>query len=139
MSEHADALGRFVLRFSGAAALWTFHVQHKLADFAQEWQTFPDPIGIGHAPSLLLALGAEAGCSLLVALGLATRLACLPIVATMLMVLFMRARGFAEADAEAALLYATWYGAIALLGPGPWTLARWLRFAPLPVVAARDL
>ncbi|HEX6239629.1 MAG TPA: DoxX family protein [Polyangiales bacterium] len=130
--------GLLYLRLSGAVALWTFHVQHKLASLAVEVQTFPDPVGIGHAASFVLAFGAEAGCSLLVALGVLTRLACVPIVATMLMVLLLRARGFQEADAEAALLYGSLYGALALLGPGGFVVSRLGNATSAPVLPARD-
>jgi putative oxidoreductase len=137
VNERSQAIALLMLRVAGLTALYTFHVWHKLTDLPREWLSFPDPLGIGHGASLTLALAAEAGCSLLVALGVFTRLACLPIVVTMLMVLLLRARGFADADVESALLYAVLYGSIALLGPGPWTLHGWLR-TPAAALSIRD-
>lgn len=94
----------------------------KLVHFDDELQHFPDPIGIGHAPSFLLALLSEGACSVLVALGLATRFAAVPIVFTMIMVLSLALRGFEGADVQAALLYALPYCALGLLGPGRYSL-----------------
>jgi putative oxidoreductase len=50
---------------------------------AGDFAGFGDPIGIGPAPSLILATAAEFGCALLVALGLGTRFAALPVAFTM--------------------------------------------------------
>jgi putative oxidoreductase len=115
-------LGLLALRVGTALLVWRFHVLRKLADLGSELQSFPDPLGIGHAPSLVMALAAEGGCSLLVAIGFATRLMSLPVVFTMLMVLFLAARGFEGADLQSALLYALPYVAIALAGPGYYSL-----------------
>ena len=52
-----------------------------------DWQ-FGNPIGIGEVPSLFLAVGAEVGCSILLILGLWTRVAILPLIFTMLVIIF---------------------------------------------------
>jgi putative oxidoreductase len=115
-------LGLLVLRLGAFAMIATFHVRPKLARFDQELASFPDPLGIGHAPSFVLALGSEGLCALLVGAGVLTRLAVLPILFTMAMVLVLRARGFEGADVQAALLYALPYVAIGLLGPGEYSV-----------------
>jgi len=51
--------------------------------------TFADPIGIGVIPSLVLAVLAEVFCSILLILGLATRLAVIPLMITMLVAIFI--------------------------------------------------
>jgi putative oxidoreductase len=51
--------------------------------------TFPDPIGAGVIPSLILAVFAEVICSILLILGLATRLAVIPLMITMLVAIFI--------------------------------------------------
>lgn len=89
--------------------------------------TFPDPLGVGHPASLVLALLSEGLCSLMVAAGLATRLAALPIVVSMSMVLLLVARGAPDADLQLALLYALVFGGVALLGPGRLSLDHALR------------
>lgn len=120
-------IGLLLLRIGAATLIWTFHMMRKLVDIPHELREFPDPLGLGHAASFVLALGSEGLCSLLVAMGIATRLSSLPIVFTMLMVLVMGARGFEGADVQSALLYALPYLALVLLGPGRFSLDHRLR------------
>lgn len=124
----ARHLGVLLLRLGMAGMLWRFHVSHKLQHFSAELHGFPDPLGVGHAASLVLALSTEGLCSLSVALGFATRLACLPIVFTMFMVLLLSARGLDGGDVQAAWLYALPYATLILTGPGRFSLdARFAR------------
>jgi putative oxidoreductase len=51
---------------------------------------FGDPIGIGPAASLVLAVFAEFLCAILVGLGLFTRLSSIPLIITMLVAAFHR-------------------------------------------------
>jgi putative oxidoreductase len=120
--RRAADLGLLVLRLGAFLMIATYHVRPKLAHFADEAANFPDPLGLGHSPSFLLALVSEGGCAMLVAIGIATRAAALPIVFTMAMVLLLAARGFAGADVQAALLYALPYAGLALLGPGTYSV-----------------
>jgi putative oxidoreductase len=50
---------------------------------------FSDPIGLGSMPSLILTVFAEVICSILIGLGLGTRLAAIPLIITMAVVLFV--------------------------------------------------
>jgi putative oxidoreductase len=120
-------VGLLLLRLGSAALIWAYHMRPKLTHFDEELVTFPDPMGIGHAPSFFLALATEGACSLLVAAGIGARVLSLPIVATMLMVLVVALQGFEGADVQAALLYALPYAAIVLCGPGPLSLDHRLR------------
>jgi putative oxidoreductase len=108
----------------------------KLAHFEHELVAFPDPMGIGHQVSFAVALLSAGACSLVVGIGIFARLASMPIIYTMMMVLLMAARGFEGADVQSALLYALPYTVIVLTGPGRWSLdhrlaswyaARWTR------------
>jgi putative oxidoreductase len=89
---------------------------------------FGDPIGIGAMPSLVLATLAEFACSLLVVVGLATRLAAIPVVITMGVAAFvvhssdpwtMQPTGPSK---EPALLYLTAFLALAFTGAGRYSL-----------------
>lgn len=111
-------VGLLWLRVGAALLIWTFHMRPKLRDFEHELTSFPDPLGVGHGPSFILALLSEGVCSLVVALGLMARAASLPIVFTMSMVILLSVRGFAGADVQSALLYALPYSVILLVGPG---------------------
>lgn len=116
--EKARELGLLAQRIGAGLLIWTFHMRPKLLRFDEELREFPDPLGIGAPASLALALLSEGLCSVLVALGLLTRLAALPVVFTMLMVLTMAARGFEGADVQSALLYALPYATLVATGPG---------------------
>jgi putative oxidoreductase len=66
-----------VLRVWYGLSLFALHGWGKLTSFSAMAEKFPDPLGIGHTPSLLLATFAEGICSLLLVLGLFTRVAAL--------------------------------------------------------------
>jgi putative oxidoreductase len=106
--------------------LMILHGGRKVAHWKREAQSFPDPLGIGHLPSLLLALGAEIGCSGLVGVGLFTRLAALPLIFTLLMVFLVRNEGDPDANPQLACVYAVCFLTIAIAGPGPLSLDAWL-------------
>lgn len=79
---------------------------------------FADPLGIGASASLTLAVFSEVLCSILLIIGLGTRLAAIPLLITMLVAAFIvhGADGFGKQ--ELALMYAAIYLAIALAGAG---------------------
>lgn len=124
---HLADVGLLLLRIGGAALIWNYHVVRKLSSFEEELANFPDPIGFGSDVALILALVSEGLCSLLVALGLFTRLASLPIVIAMLMVLRLALGGFEGADVQGAYLYAMPYLALVFLGPGRFSIDARLR------------
>src|SRR5882672_5833234 len=51
--------GLLGLRLGGFAMLWTYHVGRKLLTLEDDWRSFPDPLGVGHPASLVLALLSE--------------------------------------------------------------------------------
>jgi putative oxidoreductase len=124
--DGALAAGLLLLRVAAAAMIWTFHMRPKLAHFDEELRSFPDPIGVGHGASFALALFSEGACSIAVAVGLCARLASLPIIFTMGMVLLLAVQSVEGADVQSALLYAIPYVAIAMTGPGRWSVDRLL-------------
>lgn len=82
------SIGLFVLRV-GIGCLMQVHGLQKLMGFCAMSGGFPDPIGLGSQLSLSMAIGAEVGCSVLLILGLGTRLAVVPLAFTMLVALFL--------------------------------------------------
>ncbi|UJR83044.1 DoxX family protein [Sandaracinus amylolyticus] len=114
-------------RVGSAALLWAFHMRPKLERFEEELSTFPDPFGIGHPASFVLALLSEGLCSVAVAIGLVTRVSAAAIVLTMGTVLMLAARGLEGADVQAALLYALLYLLPIVAGPGHLSLDHRLR------------
>lgn len=83
---------------------------------------FADPIGIGQAPSLFLAVIAEVVCPLLIILGIRTRWATVPVIIMMLVAGFIQHASDAFGVKEKALLYLTVFVVILFLGPGRYSV-----------------
>lgn len=113
----------FVLRLIAGGAMLS-HGIPKLLAFGTLSANFFDPLGLGSYISLILSIGAEVGCSLLLILGLFTRLALLPLLFTMLMAFFVIHATDPFAVKELAMTYITIYIAIFSLGAGRFSLDR---------------
>lgn len=83
---------------------------------------FGNPIGIGAVPSLFLAVIGEFICPILIILGYKTRLAAIPAAITMAVAAFIAHGADPFATKEKALLYLVAFLAIALVGPGKFSL-----------------
>lgn len=79
---------------------------------------FADPIGIGPAASLALAVFAEFICSLMLILGVATRFTILPLIVTMLVAGFIVHADDVFHVKEKAFLFLTVFITIAIAGAG---------------------
>lgn len=117
-----NAWGLLFLRVSAASLLFAGHGLDKLQHLSERAGSFPDPVGLGSATSLLLAVFAEAICSILVLLGLMTRLAVVPIIATLLVAALVVHGDDAWSKKEFALLYAVPFLTVLLMGPGLFSL-----------------
>ena len=81
--------GVLLLRL-GVAVMMLVHGIPKLGMLISgNWAAFQDPLGIGNFLSLLLCVGAEFGCSVLLLLGFLTRLAALILIINMCVALFL--------------------------------------------------
>lgn len=87
---------------------------------------FPDPIGLGATASLSLAVFSEVFCSILLILGIGTRLAAIPLLITMLVAAFIVHANDAFGKQELPLLYAAIYLVIALAGAGKISMDNWI-------------
>ena len=114
----SEDLGYLVLRVgAGGTMLWQ-HGWPKLMAFSDKVDSFADPFGIGPAFSLVLLLLAEVLCSALLILGLWTRLAVIPLIIAMAVVVFM-VKGEAEfAEKELAAVYLMSFVAVLFTGSG---------------------
>lgn len=83
---------------------------------------FGDPIGIGAAPSLFLAVVGEFICPLLIIIGFKTRLAAIPAAITMAVAAFIAHGADPFGTKEKALLYLVAFITIILVGPGKFGL-----------------
>lgn len=121
--QHLDIL-LLILRVAIGFFMLTHGIGKLEKLFSGEEIKFGDPIGIGTTPSLALTVFAEVGCSILVILGLATRLAVMPLIITMAVAAFYvhLTQGFAKQ--EMALLYLLTYITLLITGGGKYSLDR---------------
>ncbi|WP_276496478.1 DoxX family protein [Pontibacter litorisediminis] len=105
------------------AALMLTHGWPKLDMlFSGEPVQFPALVGLSAAGTLALAVFAEVVCSLLVLVGLATRLAALPLILTMLAAVFLVHGADPFAQKELGLLYLLIYTMLLLAGSGRYSV-----------------
>lgn len=115
--------GLLLLRVLLAAGLLT-HGIAKIANFSALSTSFLDPLGIGVLPALLGAIFAEVVCSILVLIGLWTRLTVLPLIFTFtliftfIVVFFVVSGGAAFAQRELAYLYLAGWVVLFFTGAG---------------------
>jgi putative oxidoreductase len=113
-------LGLLVLRVWLGLSMLLLHGWSKVEKYAGMSQGFPDPLGVGPAMSLNLAIFSEVLCALLLVFGLAARLAAIPLVITMA-VAFFAVHGGAltgEGNGEMAFIYMAGFVALLIAGPG---------------------
>lgn len=103
----------------GIAVMMLVHGLPKLGKFCNSGEIkFADPIGVGVMMSLTLAVFAEVLCSILVLIGLATRLASIPLVITMLVAVLRVHITDPYAEKETALLYLLVFLVLMITGSG---------------------
>jgi putative oxidoreductase len=115
-------LALLVLRLAVGAMMLSLHGWKKLSGFGEIKESFPDPLGIGSMTSLTLATGAEFFCSILVILGLLTRLAVLPLIATMAVAALVFHADDPWSKKELAILYLIPFFTLLLAGGGKFSL-----------------
>ncbi|TVR89350.1 MAG: DoxX family protein [Saprospirales bacterium] len=108
-------------RVSFGVAMLT-HGWPKLANYSAIAPNFPDPIGVGSELSLALAVFSEFFCSILLILGLGTRLALIPLLITMMVAFFIHHAGDAFGDKELSFLFMFGFLVLYLTGPGKFSL-----------------
>lgn len=83
---------------------------------------FGDPLGIGSAPTLFLAVIAEFICPILMIVGFKTKWATIPSMVTMAVAAFIVHSADPFGTKEKALLFLVIYIVIFLLGPGKYSI-----------------
>ncbi len=111
----------FMLRLVFSTCMLThgFRKFNKLIDGNSE---FGDPIGLGPEFSLFLVVFAEFFCAILIIFGLFTRLAVIPIIITMLVVIFIVHGADPFGEKELPIIYLCGFYSIYLAGPGKLSL-----------------
>ena len=120
-SATATSWASLILRVT-FGLLMLSHGVPKLMKLLNGTMEFGDPIGIGVTASLTLTVFAEVVCSILLVIGLWTRLALIPLIITMFVAVFIVHIQDDLATMESALLYLLSYCALFLLGSGAYSM-----------------
>jgi putative oxidoreductase len=99
-------------------ALLIPHGYSKLVNFASLSSRFADPLHIGSALTLGLAIFAEFFCAIFILIGLFTRLACIPVIITMAFAVFYAHKGDFFNTGEKATLFLLCSIALLFIGSG---------------------
>ena len=116
-SDNGISFGALLLRLA-IGALLIPHGYHKLVNFASLSSKFADPLHIGRALTLGMAIFAEFFCPIFILLGLFTRLACIPVIITMAFAVFYAHKGDFFNTGEKAALFLLCSMALLFIGPG---------------------
>jgi putative oxidoreductase len=112
-----------ILRLWVSTSLFYKHGLEKVLHFQTMATHFPDPIGVGARFGLVYALLSDAICSVLVAIGLVTRLAAFLVVVNMAVIfIFMHHGSFVEDHAELVYVYLGAFLTLVLAGPGKFSI-----------------
>ncbi len=116
-SDTSFNIAALLLRLSFGIFMIVEHGIPKLMHFAEIVPKFYDPIGIGKKWALILVIFAEVFCSIFIVLGLFTRLAVIPLIITMCVIIFGANKGDIQGS-EIVIFFLTSYIFLLLCGPG---------------------
>ena len=116
-SKGAFNLGMLILRIA-TGLLLASHGYAKLINFNSLRYKFMNFVHLGSTASLSLIIFAELICGILLILGLFTRLACIPIIIGMGVVVFVASHGQIFDAGERGMVYLAATLTILLCGPG---------------------
>ncbi len=101
-----------------AGAMMMVHGWSKLSGYGEMSADFPDPLGVGHATSLALAIFGELVCAAALIPGVLTRLAAIPYTFTMVVAGLVVHADDPWGRKELAVLYLVCGLVLAIAGPG---------------------
>ncbi|GGZ18412.1 hypothetical protein GCM10007049_08210 [Echinicola pacifica] len=117
----SSSIALLVLRVSTAAMMLT-HGWAKISNFSEYLTKFADPLGLGAAVSLQLAIFAEFFCAILLAIGFMSRAALIPLIITMVVAAFVAHAGDPFGNKELPLMYLASFVTLFLTGPGAFSM-----------------
>jgi putative oxidoreductase len=113
--------GLLILRI-GISFFMARHGYDKLQNLLAGSTDFPDPLHVGGQLSLALTVLAEFFCSILLALGLFTRFALIPLIICMVVIVFVVSAKESLDDKEHALLFLVAYIVLFCTGAGKFSV-----------------
>ena len=120
-TETSFDIGTFLLRATLGLLLFFNHGFAKLTHFSELSHSFIDPFHIGHRWSLILSLFAEVFASMVLVLGVFSRIAALILVINMSVAVFLANKGLPLRQSEEAILFLAGFLMILLAGPGKYS------------------
>ncbi|WP_324719107.1 DoxX family protein [Salinimicrobium sp. HB62] len=115
-------LGLAFLRIGAGALMLTHGTPKLLKLFSSEEITFADPFGLGMGITLALVVFAEFICSILVIIGLGTRVAVIPLLITMSTAAFYIHASDPFQRKELALIHLLIFAVLLITGAGKYSL-----------------
>lgn len=115
-------IGVLIFRLGISALMLTHGIPKLIKFFGSEEIAFADPLGLGEVVTFTMAVFAEFVCSLLVIIGLGTRLAVIPLIATMAVAALIVHVPDGFGRQELPLLYLTGYVLLFFTGSGKYSL-----------------
>ena len=118
--SYSTDVGLLLLRI----VLGTLMMRHgwdKLMNYSDA-DKFPDPLGVTGPVSAMLTIFAELICSGFLVVGLFSRVVLIPLIFTMLVVIFIIAAGTDLGEREHAILFLAPYVSLLLTGPGRYSM-----------------
>lgn len=120
----SEDFGYLLLRLGFGGTMFWQHGWPKLIHFTEKMDSFADPFGMGPMFSLALIVLAEVVCAALVTLGMWTRVACIPLIIGMAVIVIMVHGDEAFAEKEMAVLYLVGFVVILFTGSGRFAINR---------------
>lgn len=115
-------LGLLIFRLAISGMMLTHGIPKLIKFFGSEEIVFADPLGFGQITTFTLAVFAEFICSVLVILGLGTRLAVIPLIGTMAVAALIVHVPDGFGTQELPLLYLTGWVLLFFTGAGKYSL-----------------
>src|SRR5690606_7289674 len=118
-------IGVFLLRLGVGGLMLTHGLPKLFRLFGSDPIIFGDPIGIGQELSLMLVVFSEVICSILIIIGLATKLAAIPLFLTMIVAFFIVHADDPFQRKELALFFIIVYLVLFFTGSGKYSLCHY--------------
>lgn len=118
--------GLLLLRLSSGLLMMQYGWE-KFSRYGEFVSEFPDPLGVSSSVSLGLTIFAELVCPVFIVLGLWTRIALMPLLIQLVIVVWIVHSGDPLTEREHALSFLVPYLALFLTGPGIYSMDRFFR------------
>jgi putative oxidoreductase len=105
-----------------AGGLMLFHGAPKLFSFSERWHKFSNPIGLGPELSFICCVFAEFFCAVFVMTGAFTRLALVPLLINMIVIVFIVHGADSIKSKETAVFFLIAFVGLFFTGPGKFSI-----------------